>query len=148
MRPHPGHAVPVTFIEGNCGRVIDRCLQTHSTAACRVESLFGCSQQRRTNSAAPGRCTHINGDDVSCSACMSHDEPQGLVVALIECDQGERSPMTDVGFQFLFGIRNAGREAILVQAPERLEIFGLEVAYHGLAVVGVWPLYDPQDRAI
>ena len=128
-RPGPNHAVPVFLVESQGGQIVDGSLQGNRLRPCDAETILGRDQQGRPHPFPARSRTNVDGDDMAGGSGMRHDESPGSIVPRVNRHQCEGSPASNVGLQFLFGIRNSRGETFLVQAPQGFEIVRPEVAY-------------------
>src|SRR6266851_5597160 len=130
------HAVAVALVKRQCGDVIHGGFQGYGAGSGAAQAIFCRSQEQRSDAGAAGRGDNVDSNDVSRIARVSYDE-SGNFIAGGECggffrvagsDQGYSSAAAQVELEFLPGVGNSGRKAILVDAPERLKMLGLKVS--------------------
>jgi hypothetical protein len=119
----------VTFVKGESRLVVHCGLQEDSVTVGGAKASFGAVQQFGTDSSATSRWKDVDGDDVTSAALarLGDDEPDEAGTGLGY--DGERIATFDVGFELDAGVRNIWHEALLIDFPEDLEVFGPEIAH-------------------
>lgn len=151
------HRVAVTFIERQCGKIIDRGFQLDQTATGSAQAFFRAVQQQRSNAMTPSSGYNIDRDDVTNSTFdLSNDEPGNAAIGVrvvrrsagrmirsrstpgsflrifvlprgAQGYQAKRRLPPEVNLQLGPRIRDSRRKTFLVNPPKGVEIGGLEV---------------------
>lgn len=76
MRNDFDDVVAMTFVERNCGGVIDGGLEANGVAVRRTQAVLGALEQGRADVAASSLGANVDGDDVShaTTAAFSNNE--------------------------------------------------------------------------
>src|SRR5581483_4930849 len=85
-------------------------------------------EKQRSYSRTPRRWRDVNCNDVPDRRSMDHDKSKDRRSLALVSDEGERSSAPNICLKFLTGIGNSSSEALLVHAPERVEIFWTKLA--------------------
>src|SRR5215469_9853937 len=128
----------MTFVERECGQVVDRRIDVHHFALRPPQAAFGGIEKSGADPVATGVRTYVNGDEVArpparppslCGDQKTKNAGLRVRTGWIAgnfgtgfCDQGERSRALDEHLQFETGVGNAGRKAGLIDPPEAWKI--------------------------
>ena len=142
-----GNTVDVAFVEGQGRDVVDGGFEFDDAAGGGAEAIFGGFEQERSDAEAAGGGDYVDGDNVAAPmVCgLGHYEASDSDVtgrdhfrlpafafprlwARRNRDQGEGCGAAHVEAQFRARIGNSRRKTSLVNAPEGVEIFVLEIA--------------------
>src|SRR5215472_4676162 len=113
-------AVGMTFVERECGQVVDRRFEVHHFALRPPQAAFGGIEQSGADPVATGVRTYVNGDEVArpparppslCGDQKTKNAGLRVRTGWIAgnfgtgfCDQGERSRALDEHLQFETGV--------------------------------------------
>ncbi len=145
------------LVKRQCRRVIHGGFKNHRVAVQGTQALLGPSQQLRSSARPASAGQNVYGNDVSGTAASrfgnnkshSHCPRPGLLDRPTQCaslahfgrirHQGKRAGPLQIRGEFHAAVRNPWRKALLINAPQDLELFGPEVSQgelHGFIVVG------------
>lgn len=77
MRNDFDDVVSVAFVEGYCGSIVDRSLETNGAAIRGTQSFLGGIEQSRADMLALHGRTNVDGDDVSHAAAAALGDDEG-----------------------------------------------------------------------
>ena len=126
-RPGFDHGVPVAFIERERGTIVDGGFKPNRARSQGAQAIFRGPEQLRSDARPPCSRDYVDGNDVALGAAMSYEKACDCF-GVVKGDKRERFPAAHVVLEFRPRVGNARREAFLIDAPQSIEVFRLEVA--------------------